>query len=315
MAFDPFFNQPSEAVLYTTSKCNGRCSFCLRQLEGYKPVPDITVEVVEKVLDAFPRIASACVAGFGEPLMLDELPELLRFLDRRNVYSGVITNGLDLDDLFDEIPWESTGHVTVSLNAADGVEHFEAFGVQAWEDVQAGIIGLQSIGKPVILSFVISRKNFRKMEDYLFTARDLGVNAVVFVNTLPHGNLHDPGYLERFRSEVILSTDRDALEEIERCRAEARRMGVNVGVWPVPVDLERCPKLCRSPFTRIGVDGNGDITGCIRIIPPAPGQGNISEGPLVWAMSKHLEELRAGLDGSGEMRVECSCCFGNWIEG
>lgn len=312
--FNAISQTPSEAVLYVTSKCNGACPFCLRNQAGYAPIPDMTPEIVEEVLSLFPRIRSACVAGFGEPLKHKNIDEIFRTLARNGVYVGLITNGTLLDDAFDDIEWRNVGHVSVSLNAADAQEHEACFGVKGGFDaVLSGLESLRCSSIQTIISFVISKDNWSRVPDYLELVRRLGLSNVVMTNTLPHGDFNDQAaQLDFFHDKLIRTTDTEIVESLGRWELEAKQSGLRVAAWPIPISMT-IPKLCLSPFTRIGVDGRGDITGCIRIIPPKPEHGNIAQGPLVWATSPHLKELRDGLTGVAPLNPACRACFGNWI--
>lgn len=318
MTFDPMRQQPSEVVCYMNSKCNAACSFCLRQKAGYAPTPDLSADTLRVVLDAYPRIGSACLAGFGEPLLAKTLPEVLELCEAHNVYSGIITNGSLIDSVSDDVPFSLAGHVTISINAWDEKSHAEAFGLKNMYDrVAAGVETLRSEGVLTLGAFVVGKQTVDKLPEMMGYAADLGITNVYAVNELFHGDHSDSEAVQKWvRENVITIHDQDAIHQIGVAQNEAQALGINISVLPQPIDPDSNPRLCLSPFSRIGVDGSGDITGCLRVIPPNRTTGNIlEEGPLVWATSAHLQRLRDGLDRSGPLAPECRYCFGAWIKG
>lgn len=317
MNFDPQRQQPSEVICYLNAKCNARCAFCLRQKSGYAKTPDLTADTLRVVLDAFPRIGSACIAGFGEPLLAPTLGEVLELCAERNLYSGVITNGSVIDEVYDTVPLHLAHHVTISVNGWDAKSHGQLCGIEDIRDrVEAGVTTLGSLSVPVIASFVVGKRRAHRAREMIGYAADLGISQVYLLNELFHGGPGDQSVETWLREEVITFDDTEALNEIKEATRFASELGVTVGCAPQPIQRDHNPRRCLSPFTRIGIDGNGDITGCIRVIPPDRSTGNIlEEGPLVWSTSKHLRGLRSGLAGAGPLQPECRYCFGAWIRG
>jgi uncharacterized radical SAM superfamily Fe-S cluster-containing enzyme len=309
---------PREAIIYSTGRCNAMCPHCLRQAGSYGVTPDFTPELTERLLRVFPTIDSCCVAGFGEPCLNHDLEEIVGILRARNVCVGVVTNGLAaVQDGRLHPGLAQASYVSFSLNALDGSEHEAMYGVRdGWARACRGVEVALAAGVPTMISFIITKQTWRAIPEYLRLAKSMLGDApgsrVALVNILPHADAEDAAGEQEFLSRVI-TTD-DGLELAEH-RALADDLKLCVFAWPVPIDPHRYPSpgLCPSPFVRVGVDGNGNISGCSRIMPPSPSWGNLDSGTRIWWLSTALRDLRRGLAGALPLRRECRHCFGNWV--
>jgi MoaA/NifB/PqqE/SkfB family radical SAM enzyme len=311
-------NPPTRLDVYTTEKCNFACTFCSRQLhKQISNAPDFSPHLARRVLDMFPSIKTACVAGFGEPLMSPTLPDLLNFFLTRQIGTSLITNGALITQNLNRIPWNRLLYVNVSMNEVTPVEHQKSTGVPgAFVEVKRGISLLVDNGVNVGLSFVINSTNLDRIPPYLHFAKNMKASFVSLMNILPHHNDRLNSQKQEFLSKVLTTRTEGVLTKIKQYRKLAQRLGVNVNAWPTPINLDRPnPRHCRSPFTAIGFDGNGFFSGCCRVMGPARKFGHIDQGSELWSESQNLINLRRELGGSKDLRPECSLCFGNWQRG
>jgi wyosine [tRNA(Phe)-imidazoG37] synthetase (radical SAM superfamily) len=234
---------PSRLDVYTTNKCNLKCDFCGRQKGGV----DMNVlnmnrdedlpQNVDKMLQYYPSITSACVAGFGEPLMCDSLNDVLTILQDRFV--GLITNGVALPTA--SVNWEKVNHLTVSLNAGTKEEHQARTGVSdGWDRVTAGLQMLNRIKVPFTLSFVIGQKEWINVEEYLEVSKQLGAKSVYLVNLLPHHN--DQAGAEWFAQNVLHYQHAPFFAKKTQYERKANELGVQVEVWPQPISWSVKPR-------------------------------------------------------------------------
>lgn len=307
-------NPPTRLDVYTTEQCNFSCSFCTRQ--KHKQVtnaPDFSPHLATRVLDMYPSIVSACVAGFGEPLTSPNLVPLLTTLLNRRIATSLITNGFLIDRRLNDVPWNRLLYVNVSLNEVGPQLHAKVTGVQhAFDAIVNNIQMLQKKGVNVGLSFVVDAKSFNRIPSFIDFAAKHRAAFVSIVNTLPHHNVSLPAQNQAFWDRVITDQTPNFPSFLKNAKQYARSKGVNVNAWPTPISKAHNPRHCRSPFTAIGFDGNGFYSGCCRVMGPARQFGHINEGPNLWNESPRLIKLRRELGGSMDLRPECSMCFGNW---
>ena len=69
---------PQDVNIYQTVKCNFKCTHCMREYKDFSNIPDVTPKIVSNTLNMFPTIRSACIAGFGEPLISNEVINVMK---------------------------------------------------------------------------------------------------------------------------------------------------------------------------------------------------------------------------------------------
>src|SRR5271170_1869705 len=79
--------------LETTNRCNLLCTTCPRTFETLEPEADMSWELFTSIIDQFPKIARVVLHGVGEPMLVKELPRMIRYLKDRGVYVLFNTNG------------------------------------------------------------------------------------------------------------------------------------------------------------------------------------------------------------------------------
>src|SRR5436305_13802632 len=79
--------------LETTNRCNLLCTTCPRTFEDLEPPADMSWELFTSIVDQFPKIARVVLHGIGEPMMVRELPRMIRYLKDRGTFVLFNTNG------------------------------------------------------------------------------------------------------------------------------------------------------------------------------------------------------------------------------
>src|SRR5512143_1054190 len=84
--------------LEVTNRCNLLCTTCPRTFEDLEPPADMSWELFTRIVDQVPDLARAVLHGVGEPMLVRELPRMIRHLAGRGVYVLFNTNGTLLDE-------------------------------------------------------------------------------------------------------------------------------------------------------------------------------------------------------------------------
>ena len=79
--------------LETTNRCNLLCTTCPRTYADLEPPADMSWELFTRIVDQIPDIARAVLHGVGEPMLVKELPRMIRYLKERGAYVLFNTNG------------------------------------------------------------------------------------------------------------------------------------------------------------------------------------------------------------------------------
>jgi MoaA/NifB/PqqE/SkfB family radical SAM enzyme len=106
--------------LEVTNRCNLLCETCPRTFEALEPPADMSWELFTKIIDQVPSLARAVLHGVGEPMLVRELPRMIRYLKDRGIYTLFNTNGTLLTPARSrELIETGLDELRVSLDAAD----------------------------------------------------------------------------------------------------------------------------------------------------------------------------------------------------
>ncbi len=106
--------------LEVTNRCNLLCETCPRTFEDLEAPADMSWELFTSIVDQVPSIARVVLHGVGEPMLVHNLPRMIRYLKDRGTHVLFNTNGTLLHpkkhrDLIET----GLDELRVSLDAAD----------------------------------------------------------------------------------------------------------------------------------------------------------------------------------------------------
>ena len=106
--------------LEVTNRCNLLCETCPRTFEELEPPADMSWELFTRIVDQVPDIARVVMHGVGEPMLVKNLPAMIRYLKARGTYVLFNTNGTLMQPRrFQELIDTGLDELRVSLDAAD----------------------------------------------------------------------------------------------------------------------------------------------------------------------------------------------------
>ena len=159
-----------------TSLCNARCKICDLWKESEKHKQDMSKEEIFDMLKKADKVGMIeYIVWGGEPLLREDLPDILKFARELGLYTELVTNGMYLKNKYKEIA-PFINHISVSIDAPDE-HHDEMRGVKGlFENAIKGISEVQKRGVTTIsICFVISRLNLDKIEGMVHLSSNLGV--------------------------------------------------------------------------------------------------------------------------------------------
>ncbi len=112
--------QPVCVYLETTNRCNLLCTTCPRTYAELEPPADMSWELFTSIVDQIPNLQRAVLHGVGEPMMVRNLPRMVRYLKDRGTYVLFNTNGTVLNERNGRALIEAgLDELRVSLDAAN----------------------------------------------------------------------------------------------------------------------------------------------------------------------------------------------------
>jgi len=322
--------EPVCLYLETTNRCNLLCTTCPRTYEELEPPADMSWALFTKIVDQFPRIARVVMHGVGEPMMVKELPQMVRYLKDRGTYVLFNTNGTLLTEKNGRRLVEAgLDELRVSLDAADaatfmlvrGKDYFNRIvrNVKAFTDMQRR----EGLLHPRVSLWLTGLKEtVDQLPAFIRIARDIGVDEVHLQRLVyfPEGQ-----GMARVESALFEQTTGEEADRIREAEAVARELGITFdasGATEPGTSLKRADdarpwSLCSRPWTLMYFTAHGRALPCC--IAPFSMRG-YSSFTLGDANQQTLREMwngpayrafREGLLGDTPPRA-CESCGLRW---
>lgn len=207
-----------------TQRCDLRCLYCHREGE-VAPGDEMTPEEIERLvaIGSSMGMRKLKITG-GEPLLRDDILDIVRLTARLTGDVSMTTNGTLLSDLSSGLKEAGLRRVNVSLDTLDPGTYKMISGIDVLDRVINGIRKAISVGlSPVKLNMVVMKgTNSSEIDDMIRFSRDVGAVLQLIELEAPRENVND-GYYAKYHYD---------LDELERSLASR-------AVKVVPRDLHR----------------------------------------------------------------------------
>ncbi len=260
----------------------------------------MTLPVIRKQLSIYPKISSFCIAGLGEPTLCKNFTEIVDYLISQGKFVGIITNGTNIEPILKLK--RTPSYISISLNGYDEDSYLRHAGVNKFKDVIDNYRKIKARFPNTGFSYILTRENYM----------DLG-KVIELCDKLEPSFLHLHNYL------VYDTSLEDEVEKILKVEDESIIIFIEKVIKdkdyeiskPTLVDFKTTMNFCKSYNTIINLDGEGNVGGCQRQIPPSEKYGNIFKDKDPFN-TKQMKRLRKIKNRTGRAHEECKYCFGNW---
>ncbi len=317
--------------LETTNRCNLLCTTCPRTYETLEPEADMSWDMFVRIVDQIPDIARVVLHGVGEPMLVKDLPRMVRYLKQRGAYVLFNTNGTLLTAKKGrELADTGLDELRVSLDAADaktfllvrGRDYFNRIvrNVRAFREMQER----EGLTLPKVSLWLTGLKEtIEQLPAFVNVAHQIGVREVhlqrlVFFDEAAIG-------LARPDQALFESLTQDEARHIASAEELAQSYGMVFsasGAAEPEASLKRPGdqnpwSLCRRPWTTMYFTANGRSLPCC--IAPFSQRGyenytlgNASQQSLreIWNGPAY-QAFRAGLQSNAPAKA-CSNCGLRW---
>lgn len=296
---------PLALIAELTHRCPLHCVYCSNPVELTRPDRELRASEWDRVLKEAAQlgVVQADFTG-GEPLVRDDLVELVRAARSAGLYVNLITSGLPLDEKrLEEL-------------VAAGLDHFQLSFQGAAEENAAEFSGTRTHARKVqvakwvkrhrialTLNFVIHRRNLHDLEAMIELTEELTPSRAEFAHVQYYG--------WAFANCELLLPTRDQLEQsLEILKAAEGRMRGRTRIeYVVPDYYAKYPKPCMGGWGNkvLLVKPEGDVLPChaANVIPGMTFE-NVRTSSLgrIWAESKAFQSFR----GEDWMSDTCRTC-------
>lgn len=298
-------NPPLWLLAELTYRCPLQCPYCSNPLEMAAIKDELDTESWFRVM-AQARKLGAVQLGFsgGEPLVREDLPDLVAEGRRLGYYTNLITSGVGMTaDKVAALKTAGLDHIQISFQASSAeLNDFLAGSDKAFAQKIAMAKAVKSHGYPMVLNFVLHRQNIGQVQQILELAAELEADFVELANTQYYG--------WAFHNREQLLPSQAQLREAE---AVVQRYRENSGnpmkvIFVVPDYYENRPKRCMngwgSIFLTIAPDGTALPCHSARQLPIAFPNVRDSDIATIWRDSPGFNIFR----GDSWMREPCRSC-------
>jgi len=263
--------------LEVTNRCNLLCTTCPRTYEELEPPADMSWELFTSIVDQVPDLARAVLHGIGEPMLVANLPRMVRYLKDRGVYVLFNTNGTVLSERsgraliaaeLDELRVSLDASSRESFKAIRGRDYFGRIvrNVRAFRELQER----EGHGKPQVSAWLTGMKEtIEELPAFVKLAAETGVKEV-YLQRLVY---FDQSAIGKARPDQALFERLTREEAVYLKQAEdlARSLGITFsasGAASEPgLSLKRADEgspwsICRRPWSLMYFTANGRALPC-----------------------------------------------------
>lgn len=296
---------PMWLTLELTYKCPLHCPWCSNPLDFDKFKDELTTEEWKKVLREG-RKMGALQLGFtgGEPMLRDDLEELVAYSEELGYYTNLITSGVGLTPKRLQA-LKDAGLKQIQLSVQSGSKELskKLVGVDVFDQKMEVFEDIKNQGFPMVLNIPVCKQNIGETRQMLEMAEKLGVEYIEFANVQYYN------WAMLNRDEFMPS--REEIEEAEAVVKEFRdRLGNAMQIYfVIPDYYDDRPKACMNGWGAIHltIGPNGDALPCqeARVIKGLEFP-NVRDEPLdwIWNNSPVFNAYR----GDEWMKDPCKSC-------
>jgi pyrroloquinoline quinone biosynthesis protein E len=301
----PSIAPPLWLLAELTYRCPLHCPFCYNPVDYAKDRTELSTEQWFDVMRQARRLGAAQL-GFsgGEPLLRDDLEDLVGEGRRLGFYTNLITSGIGLTEAR-LARMKELGLDHVQLSFQDSTREMNDFlSSTKTFDLKARVARLiKQYDYPMVLNVVLHRFNLDHVEKIIDMALEMGVEYLELANTQYYG------WALANRDQLMPTREQVAHAEtvVNACRARiGNRMRI---LFVVPDYFEERPKACMngwgSVFLGIAPDGTALPCHAARTLPGIAFP-NVRETSVqdIWYGSGAFNRYR----GDAWMKEPCRTC-------
>lgn len=289
-----------------TYRCPLHCVFCYNPTNYARHDQELSTDQWKEVLRQG-REMGAAQLGFsgGEPLLRDDLEDLVAYAHGLGFYTNLITSGVGLNEArAQRLKDAGLDHIQLSFQDStrelnDFLSHTKTFELK--KRVAALI---KAHGWPMVMNCVLHRHNLPHIDKIIDMALELGAEYLELANTQYYG------WAMLNRSQLLPTR-----EQLEQAEAVVKRYREQIGnrcklLFVVPDYFEERPKACMngwgSVFLAVAPDGAALPCHNARNLPGMDQPPRVTERPLreIWYDSDIFNAFR----GDAWMKEPCRSC-------
>ena len=298
-----------------TLRCNLKCAHCYINAEGTKATTEkeLSTDAAKMLIHQITEVSKPLlILSGGEPLLRDDIYEIIKYGADRGLRMGMGSNGMLIDDeVATKLKEAGMWTVAISLDSSIPERHDEFRGVEGcWEHAVNAIKALKKAGIEVQVNCTVTQQNYDEVDNIMALAESLGVENFHLFFLVPTGRGTDieditPQMYEEMITKTLAKTTKYKLNVKPSCAPQFMRVAQDQGV-----DMSRWVRGCMAGLYYCRIYPSGEVTPC----PYMPvNLGNIREKSFkeIWTNSEVFKSLR----DFDQLEGKCGACEHNDVCG
>lgn len=173
-----------------TRACNLRCQHCYSNSDTHQAVDELTTNEAKTLIDDLSTYGVPVILfSGGEPILRNDLFELIEYARSKRIKTVLSTNGTPIDlNIARKIVSAGVDYVGVSLDSADERVHDEFRGVSgAWRKTIQAIRLLKSLGQKTGLRITLAEPTIDGLDAIFDLLERESIDRVCFYHLVPTG--------------------------------------------------------------------------------------------------------------------------------
>jgi MoaA/NifB/PqqE/SkfB family radical SAM enzyme len=312
---------PVTISIVGTTRCTLSCDMCPTHSgivpdeypHKQKNVKDMDFAMFKEVIDKFKNALTVHIIGSGEPLLNGDFFKMVDYAASKGMAVKTFSNGTTIKENIENILNSKLDGITISLNGHDSKEFNRMTGMKesVYYEIYDAARRLVEEKKrrasrvKIKLSFIVDRQNYNKIPDMVHTSISLGADHAFFCNFLPapYGDLNS--------DNRVLLADRRTINEINFIFSKYPHSIRRRLTPPVLVDMKSDKNQCKTHFSQIRFDGDGNVSSCSMMLLNMTGNGSFRDEE-VWN-NDFFTKMRASFlsQDDSALPVPCLACSDN----
>jgi len=297
--------EPLWLLAELTYKCPLQCPYCSNPLDIARVDNELTTDDWKRVFREA-RAMGAVQLGFsgGEPLVREDLEELIAEAHGLGYYTNLITSGVGMDEArISTFKDAGLDHIQISFQASNEEINNHIARNDSFQHKLAMARLVKQYGYPMVLCFVLHRKNTDQVEEILQLAHSLEADYVELATTQYYG------WALKNRDQLLPSLDQVRKAEVVAHEYQEKLKGKMRILYVVPDYYEDRPKACMRGWGGVflAVSPSGIAMPC-HAASTLPGLEfpNVRDHDVewIWRDSPDFNKYR----GDGWMKEPCRTC-------
>jgi MoaA/NifB/PqqE/SkfB family radical SAM enzyme len=316
--------------LEVTNRCNLLCETCPRTFEELEAPADMSWELFTRIIDQAEGVQRVGMHGVGEPMLVKNLPAMIRYLKARGIYTLFNTNGTLLTPAKQrELIETGLDELRVSLDAADAKTFLAVRGKDFFNRIVRNITSFTKLQrelgleKPLVSMWLTGLKEtIGQLPEFVRLAAQIGVKEVHLQRLV----FDEAGFgMARAEQALFEHTQAEEQAAVGAAQALAATLGVRLnasGATEPGLSLqasadERPWATCRRPWSLMYFTAHGRALPCCIAPFSARGYENYTLGDAtqqtlreIWN-SPEYQGFRTALVGDAPPKP-CQGCGLRW---